>query len=317
MTLQSSEIPSETDAATAVRAALGAEPRALRRFPTGLCHFVYDVELTDGRRVVARLASADNAHLLEAGVTWSALLRPRGVPLPAVLASDFHARVIPFPFVLLERLPGVDLGVAYGELTRADKKRIAVEIVRIQGLVHTLPAGRRFGHTTTPDDAPHASWSAVLEALLEASAPELARLELGRAQPLERVRARLEALRPALDRVAPTPFLDDATTKNVIVDAGRLTGIVDVDELCYGDPLLTVGLTQMSLLHAGHDLDYTEAWMAVLALSSERRELVRLYAALFGVGFLAELGQRFNRDAAPQVDAAVVARLLGQLDALL
>ena len=131
------------------------------------------------------------------------------------------------------------------------------------------------------------------------------------------VRRRLDALRPALDRIESTPFLDDTTTKNVLVAEGRLSGIVDVDELCYGDPLLTLGLTRMSLQHAGHDLTYVDAWAEALEATAEARERIRFYAAVFGVGFLAELGQRFNRAETPAIDQATVARLLAQIDELL
>ena len=40
-------------------------------------------------------------------VYLSELLRPRGVPLPAILAQDVDAEC---PWLLLERLPGADLG---------------------------------------------------------------------------------------------------------------------------------------------------------------------------------------------------------------
>lgn len=40
--------------------------------------------------------------------------------------------------------------------------------------------------------------------------------------------------------VKPTPFLDDTTTKNVIINDGKLSGIVDVDYVNFGDHLLTL-----------------------------------------------------------------------------
>jgi hypothetical protein len=47
------------------------------------------------------------------------------------------------------------------------------------------------------------------------------------------------------DRIAPTPFLHDTTTKNVIVTSeGHFSGIVDVDDLCLGDPRYPAALTQ-------------------------------------------------------------------------
>ena len=50
---------------------------------------------------------------------------------------------------------------------------------------------------------------------------------------------RRSARGPTLEAVPPLPFLDDLTTKNVLVDGGRLSGVVDVDVVCFGDPLAT------------------------------------------------------------------------------
>ena len=52
-----------------------------------------------------------------------------------------------------------------------------------------------------------------------------------------------------LSKVSPTAFLDDTTTKNVIVsEKGELSGICDLDEMCFGDTLHSLAITKMSLL---------------------------------------------------------------------
>jgi aminoglycoside phosphotransferase (APT) family kinase protein len=109
--------------------------------------------------------------------------------------------------------------------------------------------------------------------------------------------------------VQPLPFLDDTTTKNVLVDHGRLTGVVDVDRLCFGDPLLTIGLTRMALLADAHDVDYVEHWMNLMELNQQQREAVDAYTRLFCVDFMSELGQRFNKDDQPEIDLERFARL--------
>jgi hypothetical protein len=109
-------------------------------------------------------------------------------------------------------------------------------------------------------------------------------------------------------RVAPIPFLDDTTTKNVLVHDGRLTGIVDVDWVCFGDPLLTVALTRASLLSSGRDLAYTDHWFELFEPSSDQRAALRFYTALFFLDFMSELGHRFNRDT-PTITSNEVQRL--------
>jgi len=44
-------------------------------------------------------------------------------------------------------------------------------------------------------------------------------------------------------------------------------------------------------------------------LSAEQERALRLYTTIFCVGFLAELGQRFNKDTAAPVDPNYLAHL--------
>jgi hypothetical protein len=108
--------------------------------------------------------------------------------------------------------------------------------------------------------------------------------------------------------VRPRPFLDDTTVKNVLVHEGRFRGIVDVDELGFGDSLLVIGLTRTALLSRGLDCDYTDSWCEALALTEEQHEVVRFYTALYGVVFLSEQGEAFNR-ARAEPDLEQCARL--------
>jgi aminoglycoside phosphotransferase (APT) family kinase protein len=93
------------------------------------------------------------------------------------------------------------------------------------------------------------------------------------------------------------------------VDQGRLTGVVDVDQLCFGDPLLTLGLTKMALRTNANDVDYVEHWMNLLGLDKQLRQVVDAYTLLFCVDFMSELGQRFNREDRPEIDVEKFTRL--------
>ncbi len=90
-----------------------------------------------------------------------------------------------------------------------------------------------------------------------------------------------------------------------------------MDEVCYGDPLWTVALTQMALLQQGADLDYIHAWTAVLKLTGEQHRVLHFYTAVFCLVFLSELGQTYNQAVAAPVEARVVHYLITILDDLL
>ncbi|HEX8732709.1 MAG TPA: phosphotransferase, partial [Ktedonobacterales bacterium] len=112
-------------------------------------------------------------------------------------------------------------------------------------------------------------------------------------------------------------FLDDTTTKNVLVHEGALSGVVDTDYVCFGDPLFTLALTRVALFAHDLDPDYADQWEALLALDDSQRRRLAAYVAVFSLGFMSELGQRFNRDAPEPVDPAYLLRLEAMLDAAL
>jgi hypothetical protein len=279
-----------------VERALGTKTLAARRFPTGLCHFVYDVELANGRRIVARLAGANSQPYLAGGVYWQSRLCALGVPLAAQLFADLNA---PLPHVLLERIPGDDLGSVYSTLDDDQKKAVAVAVVGTQQLVSRLPEATGFGHAFSYEDpalSRHQSWRQVIEASLERSRQRMATSRVVDSTTVDRIYPRLRRFETYFSRVRPRAFLADTTTKNVLVREGRFTGIVDVDEVCFGDPLLTVGLTQMALLDQGYDTAYVTHWLNLVEASSEERAVVDLYTAVFCADFLSEQGQLFNRE---------------------
>ncbi len=96
-----------------------------------------------------------------------------------------------------------------------------------------------------------------------------------------------------LDIVEANPFLHDTTTKNVIVSPeGYLSGIVDVDDLCYGDPRYPAALTAAALLNSGRPIDYVSAWLASAGQAWDG--LFEFYIATFLLDFMSEHGMSFN-----------------------
>lgn len=303
--------PTEDDAAR-IASRFAREPtRQVTRFPTGLVHYVFDVVLESGRSVVVRIGLPSSRSAFTGAEYWSRTLRPLGVPLPELLQAGDH---VGMPYMILERLPGTDLGFVYGTLSSEQKKTLAERIVGIQRSVSGLPEGRGFGYVAHPDGPfPQPSWPALVRSALERSRRRIARAGVFDAEAVSRVERAMSAHAAYLDAVRPRAFLDDTTTKNVIVDAGRLSGIVDVDVVCYGDPLFTLALTRTALLSADENPDYVEHWRDCLALSGEQRAALSLYTAVFCLDFMGEVGHRFNRADPIAVDAQSTERLLRML----
>jgi Ser/Thr protein kinase RdoA (MazF antagonist) len=311
-------VPDEGVAARIAARALGTGIVAVERFATGRQHWVYAVRGADGREAVIRLNRPDTGPIFAGAIAWNRLLRPLGVPLPALLAHDTAPADGDYPYMLLERLPGRDLGTVYPTLSATEKRALVGRLAAIGAIVGALPHGPGFGYATSYDDPQlYSSWTALLRGQIQQNRARIVAAGVADPRYADRVAARLETYSAYLDAVTPAPFLDDTTTKNVLIADGRLSGIVDADYLCFGDRLLTVALTRMSLLSRGWATDYIDFWCAALGPGAAPRPILDLYTALCGVGFLAELGHADNRAVAAPVDAAYLAHLVQLLDGLL
>ncbi len=301
--------PSEDDAAAIAAQLTQRRIVNVRRFATGIAHWVYEAETDDGGLVVVKIGNANQEAELDGAATWSSVLRSLGIPVPDVLSSGtLHG----FPFIAMPRLPGEDLGTVYPTLTAQQKTQLAHDICDLQRRVHSLPHAAAFGFAHSLGAASRPTWKHVLLDNIQRSQARIRNAGLLPISVVDPLLERLPRLDSYLDKVEPVAFLDDTTTKNVLVDAGELSGIVDVDWICYGDPLFVVALTRVALLSRGYDTVYTDAWTELLQPSATQRSALGYYCALFCADFLGELGQPFNGNN-PQPDVGAVSHLTSLL----
>lgn len=312
------DLPDQQLVAHIVQKCMGESVLTVDRFPTGACHFVYDVTTENHLNFVVRIAKSENKDFLTGAMYWHRLLRPKGVPLPDILYSDIEAVTSPFPYMIIERLAGEDLGIVYPQLSKDEKRILAGEMARIQDAAGSLPLGKGYGFAGSYESGPFLkAWTDVLYSSLARSRK---RIQAGGAvdpRHVDRVAEKISKYEGCFSQVKPKCFLDDTTTRNVIVHDGKLSGIVDVDFVCFGDNLFPIALTRMSLLNAGCDLDYIEFWCDAADLTDEQRGVLQFYTALFCVDFMGELGQTFNKEGPQTIKAEDMGRLSSTLDALL
>jgi aminoglycoside phosphotransferase (APT) family kinase protein len=296
------ESPQE-NIALSVASDITTEPiLGLSRFATGQVHYVYDVK-TENDEFVIRLTKSDHRQTFAGALYWYHRLKPKGVPLPAIRWYDLNGEKYGFPVIVTDRLPGRDLEDVYTGLTTRQKESLASEIVNIQNTVATLDHANGFGYALAYDDPKlYATWHGVMDLYLNRIKTRNAKTRLIDEKYIGRLEELLQAAHAYIASVKPVPFLDDITTKNVIIHNGKLSGIVDVDTVCFGDPLLTLGLTHASLLAMKVDTCYTDYWASLLHLTEEQRSVVSIYTAMFALEFASGMGQTFNSDKPESID---------------
>lgn len=245
----------------------------------------FAIRLLDGRTVVAKLSQpgqpvAPMAHNLD-------VLGEMGVPVPRVLGTGSLNGDPVRELLVMSRLPGRDLGQELAVMTRDQLSVLAREVIDIQSVVAGLPVHGDCGYVTIGERA-RRSWLDVVRRPngylfadpLPSDAVTLA----------PRLWQLIDAAAPHLAQVAPVCFLDDLTTKNVLIDGGRLSGVVDFDWICQGDPRFHLGLTAAAVVvveHARWGRHYVAELLRAAGADAEDQRFVDLYTALFLVNFLA------------------------------
>jgi aminoglycoside phosphotransferase (APT) family kinase protein len=280
------DIPTSDTAFGIVADVVGSEPVAVRRFTTGAAHYVFEAVFEGRAPVVIRLAARQDRSAMAGAARLSRFLRPLGVPLPEIIAAGLDHE---FPYLILERLAGVDLGDVVNHLPSSVLQDIATRVAAAQAIVAKLPSVGRYGYAVTAAEAPHSRWIQVVNDHLARSRKRIEAAGLFDAGVVDSVAALVAVEHAELDSIQATPFLHDTTTRNVIVTAdGAFSGIVDVDDLCFGDPRYVAALTLAALMAAGSPVDYAEAWMN--AANYEDDYVFRLYVAVFIVDLMSEHG---------------------------
>jgi aminoglycoside phosphotransferase (APT) family kinase protein len=245
----------------------------------GHSSITFRVPLDDGADVIVRTHRDPGvfAHT-EANIEQ---LRALGLPVPRVLATDLTLETEPFAWMLTDAFPGRDLKFELGTMTRQQQSTLAEHVTLFQRSAMTLPLGDGFGFSPLGVPAPHATWVDAMRSDREAALS-------GDGEFVGPVCDALAAAEADLVGVQATCFLDDLTIKNVIVEQGELTGLVDFDVVCFGDPVYWLALTQVAVIadvdEPGHV--YIEELLRHFDPSPEELERLRLYSALHGLEFL-------------------------------
>jgi aminoglycoside phosphotransferase len=288
-------VPTPEFAARVASSLLRSRASGVRRFTTGSNHFVFEVFFEDGGSVVIRASTDAGRNALSGNARLTHLLRPLGVPLAKIIAEDLEA---PIPYLALERLPGSDLGCVIGSLSERALKTVAAKIAAAQAITGATPTMGRYGYAAEPSLAPCATWAEVLDANLARSRARIRAAQVFKPDVVERVAELISQWRPELNEMPALPFLHDTTTKNVIVtEEGCFSGIVDVDDLCFGDPRYVIALTEASLIAFGGSRHYTTHWLKIANQPDDG--IFRLYVSLFLVDFMSEHGEIFNGNQRP------------------
>ncbi len=271
---------------------LSREPESVERCGVGIANYVYKVECA-GEKYILR-CSTDNDYSETAA--WLRRLAALDIPVPRVME---HGEADGYRYLLLTYIPGQDIGLVYRQLSENEKREIAREVVEIQKKASKLePEGI----------GPDWSWTSFIEGMLDRAAGRILDNGYFSVERVDRLRAETERFKGYFSKVKPVAYLDDITTKNLLVHNGRLSGVIDVDWIGVGDPLTQPALTCMALMDLECDTDYAGYILEGMEPKGAQRRAFIFYLLMYCVDFMGERGTTFM-DKKIEVNGEIIRRL--------
>ena len=221
------------------------ESLSIRRSPTGKFNDPYFVEGGPVPLVLRVAPPDDRSRMLfyehrmmrqEPGL--HALIRARtDVPAPAIVAHDFGRAEIDRDYLLMERRPGTPISLLE-RLTKDSFDEILRQVGRCLRQVHEI-GGDRYGYVGEHRPMePQADWPSAFHIMWHELLDDIERCGGYTPDEAAHMRHLLDRHARAFDRRIPASLLHmDVWAENILVDEeGRLTGLIDWDRACWGDP---------------------------------------------------------------------------------
>lgn len=276
-------------------------PKTLSRCAVGTGNYVYIAELSD-RKVVVRCSEETDAY--RDTIYWLERLETLDIPVPRVLGKGTFEG---YDYVILTYFEGQDIGIVYTELTAEEKCEIAKTVVDIQNKVALLPL------EDIPTDW---AWKAVfVDDMLTRAKERIIANGYFDPEKVDRLMTVAEELGAYFTGIQPVAYLDDISTKNLLIHEGRVSGVIDIDEMGMGDKLTYVAMTNMALLNMGCDTDYVTYLLDAMQLTEEEKKAFAFYTLLYCVEFMGERGMWFMDKQVP-VSEEIVEKMNGIYDRL-
>lgn len=273
---------SPDEAALILRQWLGREVRCtrVRRLTGGCVHTVLEVAFEGPESpVVLKVAHVPGHEGISGEFEVLQHFRKHTkFPVPDPLFCDISGELLPYSYMVMERVPGEHLGDAGARLRRQDYTSIEREMGEAVAELHTHTRAR-FGGLRARST--YEDWSECFHEKLLGLYRENEEVGLLSPEAMARVRAVLDALPKLLEAPGqPTLTHGDIWATNIMIHDGRLAGFLDPGglfahreyELAYLEIWRTVGQSFFEVYHQTHPyLDGYERrrmvyWLATLLI---------------------------------------------------
>lgn len=268
-------------------------PQRVHRCAVGIANQVFVVECDNGKYIL-RCSTDDDAYADT--IQWLTSLSILNIPVPKVLHYGKYEK---YAFLILNFIEGSDFGLVYPSLSKSQKKKIAKDVMDVQ---------RKVSHLQLNHIDATWSWFSFLDDILERADVRITQNGYFDNNKVRQLKSQIHHLDDYFSNISPIAYLDDISTKNLLIHDGQMSGIIDIDWMGVGDSLTFIALTYVALANMDYETDYVDYLLEEKGCSDLERKAFLFYCLVYCVDFMGERGMQFG-DRKIEVNDAVVNKL--------
>ena len=267
-------------------------PKDIYRNETGISSYVYTIVYQKEKYIIKL---SEKSSIISGSIYWFNQLKNLDLPIPKIISVNIEENP---SYCIMTFLEGKDLGLVYKSLNDNQKKNIANQMFYYQNELKKIRPIDGYGYLNSYDDTINKkeSWNEVVWAHIIRAEERIKNNKIFTIKYVNIVKKYFKYFEEYFLEIKSIPFFDDLTTKNVLIDNGKITGIVDLDWICFGDRLYVIALCQTSLLNMNCDLSYINYWKDLEKLTENQEKALLFYILVFCIDFMSEKGMKFNKD---------------------
>jgi aminoglycoside phosphotransferase (APT) family kinase protein len=200
----------------------------------GYDHKVYIAE-SDKQDVVIRIPVKEKNKLFAQAWAFKEWFK-LGIPVPKIL-------VMTDKYLIEERIYGTDMDEI--KLNSKQRKNIYYELGKHAKKMHTIKT-KKFGYIVKEFEGETDSWKDWIYVDFCSNLSELQKANLIDRELLEKSKKYIDENKNILSNVEPKLLHGDLTPKNLIINNGKLSGIIDASDSISGDPYYDIAIANIS-----------------------------------------------------------------------
>lgn len=216
------------------------------------------------------------------------LKKKTDLPVPTVIDLDNSKKIVPYAYILLEKLPGELLKKAFPKLSHNQKKKLAFELGLSLAKVHSIHF-KNVGHFLPDKLVKDISWSKFVWGIYTDSLRSIKKGKLLDKDLIKRIELFIKQNKNLLDtKFKPSLIHSDYNEGNILVYNGKISGIFDMEWSYSGHTEFELSAMHLKLMRtiSPYEEDFFRGYESKVKRRKDHQKFESFYGIIFWMSII-------------------------------